>query len=208
MGVGLGTLKVFLGKLSRPLDIIPVDTVANTVISAAYSTSKKENWGKIYNCTTSEINPIRLDRIITRTLETFDKYPTKHLVFPPSCFTVCSKILFRILFTIWHFIPSFNLDLVARILRKKPKLWRISKATFTAIQSIGFVTLQDLRFDTTNMKQLIKIAKREGSVEIFDCDISCIQWDEYMVQYIQGIKKYILRDNELDLNKALKKLKR
>lgn len=208
MGVGLGSLKVFLGKLARPLDIIPVDTVANSVINVAYLTSKKENCGKVYNCTSSEINPIKLKKIITRTLETFDKLPTKHLIFPPSCYTVTSKILFRILFIMWHFIPSLHLDLVARMLRKKPKLWRISKSTFSAIKSIDFVTLNDLQFDTTNMKQMIKMIKREKSMEMFNCDIGSIQWDEYMVQYIVGIKKFILKDTELDLSEAQKKLKR
>lgn len=50
-------------------------------------------------------------------------------------------------------------------------------------------------FETTNVKDLLQEVRHSKDGDEFHVDVSTMNWDEYIKQYMFGIRKYVLKDD-------------
>lgn len=50
-------------------------------------------------------------------------------------------------------------------------------------------------FETTNVKDLLQEVRQAKDGDEFHVDVSTMNWDEYIKQYMFGIRKYVLKDD-------------
>lgn len=139
MECGRGTIKSILCDESYKMDIIPVDTVVNTILTSAWHTVAYEfvtfkksstiklnvfvcrsNQMRVYNCTSGSSNPITWKRFKELTLKYSKKYPSKYVTWYPGFTYRTSIIMHLICVFLLHLIPSAILDIFLYCTKQKP----------------------------------------------------------------------------------------
>lgn len=62
------------------------------------------------------------------------------------------------------------------------------------IETLHFFTTRGWNFETKNLLNLWKNTDEEDK-KIFNFDVRQIVWDDYLFDYVMGIKVYLLREN-------------
>lgn len=68
--------------------------------------------------------------------------------------------------------------------------------------------MHEFNFETTNVRDLIAEVNDCKDGGQFVIDIRSLNWDAYIRQYILGIRKYVLKDDNTSLEAARKKVRR
>lgn len=210
MEIGRGTLKSIVGDPKLILDITPVDIVSNTIITAAWANSfTRTNTVPVYNCTSGQINPIKLSEIVDKTVQMSRRTPSKYVMMLPAT-TFRTNILVHLWFELlFHFLPAFVFDMILIMQRKKPMMVKLTKRFKLARDTGSYFVLNEWNFVTRNFRRLMKTA-RETQLDAheFNCDMSNINWDSYFEKYVLGIRTRILKDDIDSIPKAREKLQR
>lgn len=86
---------------------------------------------------------------------------------------------------------------------------KLTKRITRAIKSGEFFAVNEWYFHTENMKELSKCIKDsvvDGSISQYNVDITNLNWESYVNQYVLGIRKYVLKDSPDTITKARNKL--
>lgn len=78
----------------------------------------------MYHAASGAVNPITMDDFKNQMIEVWKKYPIKALVWYPSCVFRVNNFLFNIEFVLYHYVPGYFLDFVAKLIGKEPTLVR------------------------------------------------------------------------------------
>lgn len=210
MEIGRGTISSIVGIENYTVDLIPVDVVCNTMITAAWANSfTRTNTIPVYNCTSGQINPFKWSQLADGIMKYGRKNPTKYVMLYPS-YTYCTNLLVHRLYVVLlHFLPAIIFDFMLRMQGKKPMMLKLAKRFKTAIDTGTFFALHEWNFETKNIRRLI-CAARETQIDAheFNCDMSGLDWDAYMEKYMMGIRTFVLKDDISSLPKARKKLQK
>ncbi|KAL0122041.1 hypothetical protein PUN28_007080 [Cardiocondyla obscurior] len=117
-----------------------------------------------------------------------------------------NKFIHAIMVATLHYLPAFVVDLILRVQGSKPIMLKITKRFERAAKTGQFFAMNEWKFHTGNMIELIKIVNESKEKDQFDLDIKNMDWDVYLHQYMLGIRKYILKDNLDTLKHARNKL--
>jgi len=71
-----------------------------------------------------------------------------------------------------------------------------------------FFALHQWNFTSDNLQYLQQAMDNSADQELFNVDISMLNWDAYIKNYISGIRKYVLKDPVETIPSARKKLHR
>lgn len=71
-----------------------------------------------------------------------------------------------------------------------------------------FFAMHEFNFETANVRDLIAEVSDCKDGDQFAVDIRSLNWDAYIKQYILGIRKYVLKDDNTSLASARRKLAR
>lgn len=135
-------------------------------------------------------------------------YPSKYVMQYPSC-TYRQNRFIHFLYEIFlHFLPAYLYDLVLRYQGVKPVLFKIAQRYKKAADTGEFFAMHEWNFNVTNVNDLINEIGDTDDGHEFACDVTCFNWDEYLKNYVCGIRKYILKDSEITLNSARHKIKK
>ncbi|KAK5638477.1 hypothetical protein RI129_012772 [Pyrocoelia pectoralis] len=199
-----GTIKSIVCNEKLMMDLIPVDIVANTLITAAWHIAAyRTNGIRVYNCTSSQINGISWKNFGQLTQKYAVQYPSKFVSWYPGFTYRTNRLMHWICHTFLHYTPACIFDLFLYCTRHKPiKIARAAK-------NGEFFALNEWKFHTDGIKDLIEAVKRAEDGDNFHIDISKgFVWDSYVKTYLLGIRKYILKDDLSSLSKAKLKLRR
>lgn len=121
IAVGKGMLRTMYGNRNAIADIIPVDTVVNLLIAAAwYRGAKKTKETITYNCTTGQINMLRWGVIEKVLNEVVHKTPYENIFLAPSASFTTSKFIKYWRIIVGQLLPSYLIDTYLRLINKKP----------------------------------------------------------------------------------------
>lgn len=210
MEVGRGTITSIRGVKNYNIDIIPVDIVCNTMITAAWANSfTRFNTTPVYNCTSGQINPFKWSELLDGIIKYSRKNPSKYVMLYPSC-TYRTNLFVHWLYEIFlHYLPAIIFDFMLRMQGKKPFMYKIAKRFKLAADTGTYFSVHQWNFETKNIRRLIRAA-RETQLDAheFNCDLSNMNWDSYMEKYMMGIRTFVLKDDISSLPQARKKLQR
>lgn len=68
--------------------------------------------------------------------------------------------------------------------------------------------MHEWKFETTNMQELMSEINGATDGSDFNCDISIMNWDSYIENYMFGIRKFVLKDGLESMVNARKALRR
>lgn len=210
MEVGRGTISSVRGMEDYTIDLIPVDVVCNTIITAAWANSFADRTTiPVYNCTSGQINPFKWSELAEGIMKYARKNPTKYVMLYPS-YTYRTNLFVHWLYEIFlHYFPAIIFDLILKMQGKKPFLYKFAKRFKLAADTGTYFAMHEWNFEAKNLRRLTRAA-RETQLDAheFNCDMSDIDWDAYMEKYMMGIRTYVLKDDISSLPSARKKLKR
>ncbi len=210
MEIGRGTISSILGDERYIVDLIPVDIVCNTLIVAAWANSfSRTNDIKVYNCTSGQINPVYWKEYGELTMKYGRKNPSKYVMLYPQFSYRTNRVIHFLYETFLQFLPALIFDVFMRIQGRKPIMFKIAKRFKAAGDTGAFFALHEWNFETGNLKEIIQAAKlTQIDANEFNCDISKMDWDNYVEKYMLGIRQYVLKDDISSLESARLKVKR
>ncbi|KAJ8958520.1 hypothetical protein NQ318_002314 [Aromia moschata] len=199
MECGRGTIKTVICDENCRGDLIPVDTVVNTLITAAWHTvAHTSNTMRVYNCTSGCINPITWKEFRQLTQTYSLEYPSKHVTWYPGFTYRTNRVMHAIYATVYHTIPSALLDLYLCCTKRKPIMLKISRKFYNALNAVSFFSTRQWDFKMATMKELVDAVKRAEDGQYFEVDLrksNGFSWNNYMRDFMVGVRKYVLKDD-------------
>lgn len=65
-----------------------------------------------------------------------------------------------------------------------------------------FFARHEWEFEVSNVHELVNEVQKTSDRDDFKCDVTKINWDEYLKMFVLGIRKYVLKDDESTLEKS------
>lgn len=118
-----------------------------------------------------------------------------------------NRIVHRVYEIFLHFLPAYLYDCFMKYQGMKPMMMNIARRYKAAADTGEFFAMHEWNFEVSNVKELInEIAATEDHND-FMCDVKKLDWDEYLKNYVFGIRKYILKDDLSSMDGARKTVK-
>ncbi|XP_022907146.1 putative fatty acyl-CoA reductase CG5065 [Onthophagus taurus] len=210
MEIGRGSIKSIIADEKNVMDLIPVDVVANTLVTAAWHTvAYRSNSMRVYNCTSGQINKVLWKEIGHLTQTYARQYPTKYLSWYPGFSYRTNRIVHWIYAVLLQRVPACIFDLILYCTKRKPIMYKISKKFERACKTGEFFALHEWNFHTSNIKDLVGAVDSAEDGNRFNIDIrreNGFNWDPYIKDFMLGIRQYVLKDDLSSLPKARVKL--
>lgn len=210
MEIGRGTISSVVGIEDYNVDLIPVDIACNTIITAAWSNSfTRSNTIPVYNCCSGQIAPFKWSELAEGIMKFSRKNPSKYVLLYPE-YTYTTNLYFHWMKEIiYHFLPAIIFDFMLKMQGKKAFMFKLARRFKLAIDTGTYFAMHEWNFETNNLQRIIKAAQEtQQDVSEFNCDLTNIDWDEYMEKYMMGIRTFVLKDDANSLPKARKKLQK
>lgn len=107
-----------------------------------------------------------------------------------------------------HFLPAYLYDFVLRYKGMKPIMFKIAKRYKVAADTGEFFARHEYNFEVNNVNELLHEISNAKDGNEFMCDVKQLDWDEYLKNYVCGIRKHILKDDDSSMERARRTLKR
>lgn len=218
---GKGILRVMLVDGKKICDAIPVDIVANTIITTAWyigtgqnkpsadflkvdgnvSLAMKRNEPFVVNCTTGQINPITWEQIRSLSHPWLVKYPTHEMFRYPGPRFVSNKSWHKFLITLEHDLPTYVIDLLFKSLGHNPMLGPIYQKVHRTSLALEYFTLNEWVYRNENFLTLNKCLSNDDSKRFY-INVANIIWPSYMELYVIGIRHYLLKEDPSTIDSA------
>lgn len=208
--ISRGTITSARGTGDSKVDLIPVDFVCNTLITAAWANSfTRTSSIPVYNCTSGQVNPLTWQELADGIMKNARKYPSKYIMMYPK-YTYRTNVNVHFVYEIlMHFFPAIIFDIFLLLQRKKPFMFKLAKRVKVTADIGCYFALRDWNFEAGNVQRIIRAA-RETQLDAheFNCDVASLDWDEYLEKYSIGIRTFILKDDLESLPSCRSKLKK
>lgn len=203
LAAGVGALRIMKGSPHNVADFVPVDTVCNAILAAAWRNVKlakesPESFPKntpIYHVATSFANPL--------------KWAVASHIVPPYFQLHRPKKTFGYPFAIWwshyptfdffnwliHFAPAYAGDAMRILQGKKTFLVRSTRRLNKAISTLGHFTTNQWFFANHTTEQL-HADLNDSDKKVYKVDVKTLDWDTYFITFMHGIRKYLLKEDE------------
>ncbi|CAG9770341.1 unnamed protein product [Ceutorhynchus assimilis] len=205
-GAALGLLHTMPGNADGISDCVPADFVINNCIAASYKTARERKLDQIpiYNCTSSNSNPLRWKDLALATKH--GKKVSSLILLSKGYFkfTSCWTWYYIVKF-ILHTIPAVIVDFVLERLGKKPLLRKAYGKIDKFIDSLVHFTLNEWEFKDQNTQSLWDELNEKDKAN-FPFDIKVLDWQEYFDTYLVAAREFLVKDflDTLDEGRMLK----
>ncbi|XP_075732395.1 fatty acyl-CoA reductase 1-like isoform X2 [Rhipicephalus microplus] len=123
VSIGMGLLRTMLLSKNCIADLIPVDVVANTLICVAWHVaSTRPTQLKVYNCTSSALQPHTWGEVIEQVRRVTVQFPLPNARRSPSVITTTSKFFYRLALYCQCYVPAFLGDVALRLIGKNASI--------------------------------------------------------------------------------------
>ncbi|XP_066148763.1 putative fatty acyl-CoA reductase CG5065 [Euwallacea fornicatus] len=212
MECGRGTIRSIIADENCQMDLVPVDIVVNTLITAAWHVvTHKSGDLQVYNCTSGSLNPVTWKEFGEYTHKQSHKYPSKYVTWYPGFTYTTRRFLHCIYATLCHNIPSALLDLSLVCVGKKPMMLKFSRKVNQALEAGSFFAVHEWVFSSASYRSLIQAVHTMEDSERFPVDFSLgsgFEWEDYVGVFLKGVRIYVLKDEMTSLPRARTKLNR
>ncbi|XP_065070979.1 fatty acyl-CoA reductase 1-like [Rhopilema esculentum] len=202
VAAGKGMLRTMKYSSDAVADVVPVDFVANAIITAVwYSTNNRGPEPLIYNCTSGNVNPLTWKYLGIYGQLTLKKYPFEEIFRRPNFSFESNRLAYFYWRYVSHRIPAVIADTMSILIGSKPRVWRFYDRMEKAVKTLEFFTIKGWSWTGDNFLALSDAIPEEEK-KIFNFDMTTIQWDEYIEIFVLGIKQYLMKDRLENLAKA------
>ncbi|GJQ78030.1 hypothetical protein Trydic_g2376 [Trypoxylus dichotomus] len=203
---GKGLFRTMLCDPDKIADIVPVDMVINLMLVSAWKIgTNKSRDIQLYNCVTGQRKPITWSNFIGLSFKYMRKHPFSDIQWYPDG-TVTASIFRNTMNKFFlHWLPAYVLDAFVWMFGGKPILTKIQDKLGKAAKCLEYFTTNEWQFEDDNVRTL-SITLSDVDRKEFCFDVTQINWEEYIENYILGIRRYIFKENLETLPKARKQM--
>lgn len=208
-GAGKGIMRTAFIKRDCVADMVPVDVCINLMCvlawKAATSPASDAAEPPVYNCTSGGVNPLTWGRVETEGLPILIRNPYEGVFWYPGGSYKENYYVNR-LFQLWfHYGPAQLVDLVYRLMGKKPFLVKISSMMQKSQKALEPFTTNSWEWSHGNMDKLWEELGEEDR-DIFPFDIRDLDWIQFLETYVQGIRKFLFKEKDSTIPASKKHL--
>jgi len=210
VGMSKGVLRSLYTKPGIALDFIPVDIAINLMITSAWNVDVQKfrtNGDQIYCCSTSSQRPLTSELVAEYLIHINRKYPLSSALWYPDGSAKYSKFPHQLHMFFVNIIPAYVIDGIFRVLGRKPFAVKLCNKMLKAIDALEYFMIRNWTFHNTNVRSLYD-ALSPVDKDVFNFDISQMDWKDYFETYQLGIKQYILDEPADSLPEAKKSMNR
>jgi len=195
---GIGLLKVLKGDPKIVGDQIPVDFCSNAIIVAGARYARSPNL-TVVHCATSANNPVSWGYSTEVVCSYWKNFPPQKRVGECNFHLQKNEKLLK--------AEQFARRAPALVFQKfafavdKPGLKKSASKSYNAIlrseqlsEQFKHFTLNEWIFTTKNLEDMRQFCTEEEK-EIFQLDVTTIEWKRYLLTHAWGLHKYILKEN-------------
>ncbi|XP_050541784.1 fatty acyl-CoA reductase wat-like [Daktulosphaira vitifoliae] len=211
LGVALGAIHVMLGDPNARAVIVPADKVANMIMSCAWFGSKIRNEETpipVFNYVPNNMAPpLSYGQCFKNVVDYIEKYNihSTKVVWIQFMTVTKSKFYYNLLFFLCHYLPAFFIDIYLWISGKKLRVTPLYSKLDAMLREMGTnFACKSFKFDDTNLKNLIS-CQNDYDKQLFDMDLSNINWHDYFLNCIYGARSYVLNYSDDEAEVAAKK---
>ncbi|KAL6419649.1 hypothetical protein ACFW04_011299 [Cataglyphis niger] len=184
---GTGLLRVVYSSKYIPQNMIPVDTVIDTIILVIWKlgliTLTPESTCFVVNCTFPDENNISLQEFVNRGNKIINKIPLEVYFWTITSFITESAIMHYVLTILWHIIPAIILDSVLKFSGRQPMILKLQRKAYIANRTLQHFMCNKWKFDNTNSQYLLSLIPSNNR-EMFSIDLSDMDMTKYMRVYL------------------------
>ncbi|XP_013175716.1 PREDICTED: fatty acyl-CoA reductase 1-like [Papilio xuthus] len=207
IGMGLGLLHVFFADVNIRVNIVPGDIATNAVIATGWQTARRHAAGdketKVY-AVSNVRNPVQWGTIGSYFRGDAKKFMSPLVTYYPWGVETKSKFMFFIYSWLFHFIPAYIIDAICMLIGKPRRFVKLYEKVYKMTKVFSYFNCNEWKFSDDNLRQLY-VSMANDDKEIFNIDLTDIDWFDQMNIWIIGLRKYIVKDGLTGTGYALKK---
>lgn len=171
----------------------------------------------VYNYVSGNQNPITWGRFF-KTCTIFGiYYPTSKAIYANAVILVKSKLIYALLVMFLEIIPSLIIDRIGKLfgkdigwdskhsfrrfhnvfssIFKRYRLYKVVRKIGDTLYTVGYFSTQQWDFKDYKIQNLWKRIEPEDK-QTFPFDVQSIDWDEYFMKMVKGLRRFIFLDPE------------
>lgn len=204
---GLGLLQSVIVEKDCIADVIPVDVVANMLISVAWHTATtRPEHVRVYHCTSGTLQQQTWAEVTTTTQELIVRHPLPHVMRFPRVSLTNNPLWHNVNLFCFHYLPACVGDLALQLIGRKPRLVPLYQKVRKGIDVVQYFTTHGWLFRSNNVVALVDDLSPTDK-QLFNFDVRNLQWFLYWEQYVLGIRKYLFKAEVSKLPEARKHMK-
>ncbi|KAL4711226.1 hypothetical protein ACJJTC_019067 [Scirpophaga incertulas] len=202
IGAGKGVIRTMHCNDSYQADVVPVDMVVNACILLAYNAAlEKPKDLQICNICLSGANPITWGEALDIGRYHVTEFPFSVCLWYPGGSPKTSLLQHQIALFLTHILPAYLVDLLLYLVGKKPFMIKLQKRINYGLDVLQYYTTKEWHFKNENYLELRKKILNKDN-ETFYTDLSSINWNEYIRDYIKGAREYCVKEDPSTLPQA------
>ncbi|CRL04379.1 CLUMA_CG017470, isoform A [Clunio marinus] len=189
--------------------ITPADYLASATIASAWKKSQTKNDDVLfYNCTSTNENTFLWRESFEKNKHLFMEYaPYKKIIWYPNLTFTSSYIWNMTCLILFQLFPAMFLDLFRMLSGKKPIFTSLQMKVIKGIKIFYYFTTRNFLFETDKLHNLFNSLDKDDKIKFY-FDHTTIYWPDYFENGGRNLRKYILKESELNIPKAQQKLRK
>lgn len=209
LAVGMGVLTMLPGDPRNTADVVPVDLAVNSILLSmlarvAEARAAPRHGPLVVHCGTSDPrqNPLRWRIPCGVVVDYFRENPPKRALFPAKFNMIPTHQSFQLQWFLAYALPSSVYSTVAnktssaRHVKDAAQLWQLTWRARTLVELFKPFTENQWVFAADASENELKPL----SSPVFWLDAREIVWERYMVNFCVGLKKFVLREDVIDVD--------
>ncbi|XP_045467137.1 putative fatty acyl-CoA reductase CG5065 [Harmonia axyridis] len=207
VGSGKGVIRSMHCNAEYKADIIPVDSTANSIILVGYHLGSHQKTDiQVFNITADKDQRISWGEALNMGKKHFYENPFSICLWYPDGSIKSSYFVHMLAAFFFHTIPAYLIDFLMVLIRRKPFMIKIYKRIKKGLEVLQYYTTRPWLFHNERMKA-VSNSLNETDQKIFYTS-GPTDYNEYILNYILGARRYCLHEEPDTIPYAKKVLKR
>lgn len=213
VGCGIGLCRTMYCDPNNIADFTPVDVCIKAMIVAAWKRGTEPLYSTstdlpIYNCCISNLRNSTMSQIVELGRSLSDEIPLDRCIWAPGGGITQVRLYNLIRVLLYHILPAIFIDGIFRLMGQKPFLAKLQRKIYTANVALEYFILNNWDFKNSNFIELASEIKPEDNKDFYYRDFIEFDVTLYFRNCILGARRYLLKEKDENIPKALAHLKR
>ncbi|KAF7275619.1 hypothetical protein GWI33_011492, partial [Rhynchophorus ferrugineus] len=161
----------------------------------------------VYNYVSSAENPLYWNEFLNINYQECLKWIPEKAIWYPTITITNNKYFYYLMTFLCHTFPALLFDLASLAVGGKPRLLRLYKKVHKLTTILFFFSTKEWSFSNKNVQGLW-LTLNKADRELFPFSMGQVQWLMYFRNYAPGIRRYLLKESDSNLEQTQKKVKR
>ncbi|CAG9576938.1 unnamed protein product [Danaus chrysippus] len=209
VGTATGMLRTVQCDKSVTADLVPVDSVVNCLIVAAYNVHREfvkspPQEPPIFNYVSSVENRITWGDFTDLNMARIDKHPFSNAVWYVSLTLNKSSFVNAVCVLFLHLLPAALVDGLAVCVGKKPQMLKVYRKIHKFSSVLSYFCTKEIKFCNKRTRELWESTSQTDK-QIFPFSMAEVSWSSYFDDYLAGIRRYLFKESDDTLPRARRK---